>query len=168
MTDASTNQQQSSERSTPSWIRYLPEAYGIRQSIEDSPFRWCVRESAMWGIATGTAMGLWVRMMNRSLFSPLWLLLFDFCLDQVWSVHAIDLLHSWMGTLYVLLWCSFHTREPKKLRAIFNLHRSSSRKVLCWEVYLLASQTPVSCFCAVEVCFVKTQRGGFTSNDSKC
>jgi hypothetical protein len=43
-----------------SWTRYLPEAFGIRQSIEDSPFRWCVRESAMWGVATGTAMGMWV------------------------------------------------------------------------------------------------------------
>jgi hypothetical protein len=41
-----------------SWTRYLPEAFGIRQSIEDSPFRWCVRESAMWGVATGTAMGM--------------------------------------------------------------------------------------------------------------
>lgn len=40
------------------WTRYLPEAYGIRQSVESSKYRWCARESALWGIATGTAMAL--------------------------------------------------------------------------------------------------------------
>mmetsp|Transcript_24120 Transcript_24120/g.28938 ORF Transcript_24120/g.28938 Transcript_24120/m.28938 type:complete len:177 (-) Transcript_24120:269-799(-) len=43
---------------TGSWTRFLPEAFGIRQNIQESPFRWCVRESAMWGIATGTAMSI--------------------------------------------------------------------------------------------------------------
>jgi len=40
------------------WTRFLPEAFGIRENVQKSPFRWCVRESAMWGIATGTTMGL--------------------------------------------------------------------------------------------------------------
>ena len=40
------------------WTRIFPEAYGIRQSIEDSSFRWCVRESMLWGVATGTMMGV--------------------------------------------------------------------------------------------------------------
>jgi hypothetical protein len=40
------------------WTRIFPEAFGIRRSIEDSPFRWCVRESFLWGVATGTMMGL--------------------------------------------------------------------------------------------------------------
>ena len=40
------------------WTRFLPEWGGIRENIQNSPFRWCVRESLMWGIATGTAMGL--------------------------------------------------------------------------------------------------------------
>jgi hypothetical protein len=43
---------------TATWTRFLPEAFGIRQNIQNSPFRWCVRESFMWGIATGTGMGL--------------------------------------------------------------------------------------------------------------
>lgn len=42
----------------PTWTRHLPESFGIRQSVQQSKYRWCVRESAMWGIATGTAMGL--------------------------------------------------------------------------------------------------------------
>lgn len=40
------------------WTRFLPEAFGIRETIEASPLRWCVREAALWGVATGTAMGL--------------------------------------------------------------------------------------------------------------
>lgn len=49
---------------TARWTRYLPEAYGIRQSVENSKYRWCARESAMWGIATGTAMALHRMRMN--------------------------------------------------------------------------------------------------------
>jgi len=40
------------------WTRIFPEAFGIRRSIEDSSFRWCVRESMLWGVATGTMMGV--------------------------------------------------------------------------------------------------------------
>ena len=40
------------------WTRIFPEAFGIRRTIEDSPFRWCVRESFLWGVATGTMMGM--------------------------------------------------------------------------------------------------------------
>uniref|UniRef100_A0A7S0XJS0 Cytochrome c oxidase assembly protein COX20, mitochondrial n=1 Tax=Pseudo-nitzschia delicatissima TaxID=44447 RepID=A0A7S0XJS0_9STRA len=43
---------------TARWTRYLPEAFGIRDSIRESSYRWCVREGGMWGIATGTAMSL--------------------------------------------------------------------------------------------------------------
>jgi Protein of unknown function (DUF3767) len=43
---------------TARWTCYLPEAFGIRKSIEASKYRWCARESALWGIATGTAMSL--------------------------------------------------------------------------------------------------------------
>jgi len=42
---------------TAAWTKYLPESFGIREGVRQSSFRWCVRESAMWGIATGTAMG---------------------------------------------------------------------------------------------------------------
>lgn len=40
------------------WTRIFPEAFGIRRTVEDSPFRWCVRESFLWGVATGTMMGM--------------------------------------------------------------------------------------------------------------
>jgi hypothetical protein len=43
---------------TATWTNILPEWGGIRGNIQNSPFRWCVRESFMWGIATGTAMGM--------------------------------------------------------------------------------------------------------------
>ncbi|KAL9182573.1 hypothetical protein ACHAXT_013225 [Thalassiosira profunda] len=52
------------------WTRVFPEAYGIRQSIEDSSFRWCVRESMMWGVATGAVMGLHrLRMKSHPFFA---------------------------------------------------------------------------------------------------
>jgi len=43
---------------TAKWTQYLPESYGIRETIRGSNYRWCARESGMWGIATGTAMSL--------------------------------------------------------------------------------------------------------------
>ena len=43
---------------TAKWTRYLPAAFGIREAVRQSKYRWCVREAAMWGIATGTAMTL--------------------------------------------------------------------------------------------------------------
>jgi len=43
---------------TAKWTRWLPEAYGIRQAVEQSKYRWCAREAGLWGIATGTAMSL--------------------------------------------------------------------------------------------------------------
>lgn len=55
---------------TESWTRIFPEAFGIRRTIEDSPFRWCVRESFLWGVSTGTVMGLHrLRMGSRGLFA---------------------------------------------------------------------------------------------------
>jgi hypothetical protein len=44
--------------SSSSWTNYLPEAYGIRKSVQESRYRWCFRESALWGIGTATAMTL--------------------------------------------------------------------------------------------------------------
>ena len=45
--------------SESSWTRIFPDAYrGIRKAIDDSPFRWCVRESSLWAVATGTVMGM--------------------------------------------------------------------------------------------------------------
>ena len=29
---------------TAKWTRYLPEAFGIRETIRKSSYRWCVRE----------------------------------------------------------------------------------------------------------------------------
>ena len=49
---------------TARWTRYLPEAYGIRRSVESSKYRWCARESALWGIATGTTMAFHRLRMN--------------------------------------------------------------------------------------------------------
>lgn len=43
---------------TAKWTRHLPEAFGIRAAVQQSKYRWCVRESAMWAIATSTAMTL--------------------------------------------------------------------------------------------------------------
>mmetsp|Transcript_41213 Transcript_41213/g.46836 ORF Transcript_41213/g.46836 Transcript_41213/m.46836 type:complete len:171 (+) Transcript_41213:118-630(+) len=40
------------------WINYLPKAFGIQEAVRQSPFRWCVRESVLWGIATGTTMSV--------------------------------------------------------------------------------------------------------------
>jgi|EP00979_Chaetoceros_neogracilis_P015588 hypothetical protein len=55
---------------TAKWTAYLPEWGGIRQSVQDSPFRWCVRESFLWGIATGTTMGFHrLRMKSRPFFA---------------------------------------------------------------------------------------------------
>jgi len=42
--------------SVPTWTTYLPP--GIREAVQQSKYRWCARESAMWGVATGTAMSL--------------------------------------------------------------------------------------------------------------
>ena len=44
--------------SSEAWTKIFTEAFGVRQSIEDSSFRWCVRESMLWGVATGTMMGM--------------------------------------------------------------------------------------------------------------
>ncbi|KAL7467759.1 hypothetical protein ACHAXS_008003 [Conticribra weissflogii] len=58
------------EGNKSSWTRILPEAFGIRKAIDESPFRWCVREAALWGVATGTAMGLHrLRMKSHPLFA---------------------------------------------------------------------------------------------------
>ena len=43
---------------TAKWTQHLPETFGIRDSIRASSYRWCARESGMWGIATGTGMAL--------------------------------------------------------------------------------------------------------------
>jgi len=52
------------------WTKIFPEAFGIRQLIEDSSFRWCWKESMMWGIATGTVMYIHRRRMgSRNLFA---------------------------------------------------------------------------------------------------
>ena len=52
------------------WTKIFPEAFGIRRLIEESSFRWCWRESSMWGIATGTVMYFHRRRMgSRNLFA---------------------------------------------------------------------------------------------------
>ena len=55
---------------TAKWIqRWLP-AGPFRDAIEASKYRHCVRESAMWGIATGTVMTLHrMRMQSKSSFA---------------------------------------------------------------------------------------------------
>jgi Protein of unknown function (DUF3767) len=55
---------------TATWTNYLPEAFGIRAAVQASKYRWCARESALWGIATGTAMTLHrFRMQSRTSFA---------------------------------------------------------------------------------------------------
>ena len=55
---------------TAKWTRYLPEALGIRDSVQQSKYRWCAREAGMWGIATGTAMTMHrFRMQSRKQFA---------------------------------------------------------------------------------------------------
>ena len=50
--------------------QFLPEKFGIRKAIEDSPYGWCYRESFLWGIATGAAMGIHrLRMKSNPLFA---------------------------------------------------------------------------------------------------
>jgi hypothetical protein len=44
--------------SAPTWTNHLPEAFGIRQATQQSKYRWCFRESGMWGVASATAMAL--------------------------------------------------------------------------------------------------------------
>jgi hypothetical protein len=52
---------------TAKWTRHLPEALGIREAVRQSKYRWCFRESGLWGIATGTAMALHrLRMQSRT------------------------------------------------------------------------------------------------------
>jgi hypothetical protein len=57
-TDGSTENALTSQNEieTAKWTRFLPEAFGIRQTVQASKYRWCVRESSMWAISTGTAM----------------------------------------------------------------------------------------------------------------
>jgi hypothetical protein len=57
-TDGSTEHALTSQNEieTAKWTRFLPEAFGIRQTVQSSKYRWCVRESSMWAISTGTAM----------------------------------------------------------------------------------------------------------------
>lgn len=43
---------------TAKWTRHLPEAFGIRAAVQASKYRWCVREAALWSVATSTAMTL--------------------------------------------------------------------------------------------------------------
>jgi hypothetical protein len=51
---------------TARWTRHLPEALGIREAVRQSKYRWCFRESGLWGVATGTAMALHrLRMSSR-------------------------------------------------------------------------------------------------------
>lgn len=45
---------------TAKWTHYLPETFGIRDTVRQSNYRWCFRESYMWGIATGTTMSMYV------------------------------------------------------------------------------------------------------------
>ena len=55
---------------TAKWTRHLPEAFGIREAVRSSKYRWCVREAALWGIATGTCMMLHrFRMASRPRFA---------------------------------------------------------------------------------------------------
>jgi hypothetical protein len=52
---------------TAKWTRHLPQAFGIRTAVQQSKYRWCVRESGLWGIATSTAMSLHrFRMQSRT------------------------------------------------------------------------------------------------------
>lgn len=41
-TDSATVSENAPETAT--WTRFLPEAFGIRENVQNSPFRWCVRE----------------------------------------------------------------------------------------------------------------------------
>jgi len=64
--DSSTN----TENKPTGLTQFLPEKFGIRKAIEDSPYGWCYRESFLWGIATGTAMGIHrLRMKSHPLFA---------------------------------------------------------------------------------------------------
>jgi hypothetical protein len=31
-------------KETATWTRFLPQAFGIREAIRQSPYRWCTRE----------------------------------------------------------------------------------------------------------------------------
>lgn len=58
------------ENKSTGLTQFLPEKFGIRKAIEDSPYGWCYRESFLWGIATGTAMGIHrLRMKSHPLFA---------------------------------------------------------------------------------------------------
>lgn len=55
---------------TAKWTQHLPETFGIRETIRASNYRWCARESGMWGIATGSGMTLHrLRMGSRTGFA---------------------------------------------------------------------------------------------------
>lgn len=60
----------STDNKSTGLTQFLPEKFGIRKAIEDSPYGWCYRESFLWGIATGTAMGIHrLRMKSHPLFA---------------------------------------------------------------------------------------------------
>lgn len=72
--DTSTPYSTTSPQETATWVRHLPEAFGIRDAIAASPYRWCARESSLWAIATGTAMSL-----HRLRMQPQ---------ATLWAIHA--------------------------------------------------------------------------------
>mmetsp|Transcript_53809 Transcript_53809/g.64937 ORF Transcript_53809/g.64937 Transcript_53809/m.64937 type:complete len:176 (+) Transcript_53809:177-704(+) len=68
---AAATQGSSNTKSTlePSWFDNI-DVFDIREKIHSSPYTGCARESFLWSIATGTAMGLHrLRMGSRNLFS---------------------------------------------------------------------------------------------------
>lgn len=69
-TETSNNTYDNAIVTEETWTKIFPEAFGIRRLIEESSFRWCWRESSMWGIATGTVMYFHRRRMgSRNLFA---------------------------------------------------------------------------------------------------
>ncbi|GKY96703.1 hypothetical protein MPSEU_000629800 [Mayamaea pseudoterrestris] len=46
------------ETLAPTWTDHLPQAFGIREATQQSKYRWCFRESGLWGITSATAMAL--------------------------------------------------------------------------------------------------------------
>lgn len=68
--DSLTDATSTDNKSSTGLTQFLPEKFGIRKAVEDSPYGWCYRESFLWGIATGTAMGIHrLRMKSHPLFA---------------------------------------------------------------------------------------------------
>ena len=126
---------------TAKWTRYLPEAFGIREAVRQSKYRWCVREAAMWGIATGTAMTLHrYRMQSRRQFAAnvgfaslmvVYVGSYYFCVKRRdYREQMIELMMKLNSFEQILNYLFFHPEFGRMVENIFGEKNRPVRKLM--------------------------------------